>query len=123
MLRVSHIRLVIILAIMMVIVTQLTTCVKQSVTLAVNISMILLIHLLATDHPVIAVESSIQDERMVNIAMNESVRNVVRKEERIFIQLLTSRIDIILAKVKMTYSDSSNKSPRKTAHEYHRDLS
>ena len=108
---------------MIIIVTQLTTCVKQSVTLVVNISMILLIHLLATDHPVIAVESSIQDERMVNIAMNESVRNVVRKEERIFILLLTSMVDISLVKVIVTHSDSSNKSSRKTAHEYHRDLS
>ena len=62
---ITHIRLVIILAIMIIIVTQLTTCVKQSVTLVVNILMILLIHLVATDHPVIAVESSIQDEGMV----------------------------------------------------------
>ena len=79
---------------------------KQSVTLVVNISMILLIHLVVRDHPVIAVEISIQDEGMVNIAMKESVRKVVRKEERIFILLLTFMVDISLVKVIVTHSDS-----------------
>ena len=67
------------------VVTPITTWVKQSLTLVVNIIMIIMICLVAADHPVIMVDILIQGEVM---AVMGSIKSAGRKDVMTFVLLL-----------------------------------
>ena len=70
------------MAIIMIVVTPIATRVKQSVTLVVNIIKIVMICLVAADHPVIVINSLIQGKVMAMMGA------VGRKEIMTFVLLL-----------------------------------
>ena len=58
------------MAIIVIMVTPITTWVKQSATLVVNIIMIVMICLVVADHPVFLIDSLIQGEVMAMMGSN-----------------------------------------------------